>query len=101
MALLGDDGVRAALTELPAWSGDAATIECSVEAPDFLTGIRIVEDVAQLAESMNHHPDIDIRWRTVKFMLSTHSEGGVTTKDIELAHSIDEVAERHSATPAS
>ncbi|HEX6233611.1 MAG TPA: 4a-hydroxytetrahydrobiopterin dehydratase [Jiangellaceae bacterium] len=97
MALLGDDGVRAALSELRGWSGDANHIERSVEAADFLTGTRIVEDVAQLAESMNHHPDIDIRWRTVTFRLSTHSEGGVTDKDIELARSIDDVADRHAA----
>jgi 4a-hydroxytetrahydrobiopterin dehydratase len=97
MALLGDDGVRATLSELRGWSGDANHIERSVEAADFLTGIRIVEDVAQLAESMNHHPDIDIRWRTVTFRLSTHSEGGVTDKDIELARSIDDVADRHAA----
>jgi 4a-hydroxytetrahydrobiopterin dehydratase len=97
MALLGDDGVRAALTELSAWSGDANRIERSVKAADFLTGIRIVEDVAQVAETMNHHPDIDIRWRTVTFRLSTHSEGGVTDKDVELARSIDDVAERHAA----
>jgi 4a-hydroxytetrahydrobiopterin dehydratase len=96
MALLGDDGVRAALTELPAWRGDANRLERSVEAPDFLTGIRVVDDVAQVAESMDHHPDIDIRWRTVTFALSTHSEGGVTAKDIELAHSIDDIAERHA-----
>jgi 4a-hydroxytetrahydrobiopterin dehydratase len=98
MALLGEDGVRAALTELPAWHGDANQIERAVEAPDFLTGIRIVGDVAQLAESMDHHPDIDIRWRTVTFRLSTHSEGGVTAKDIELAHSIDDAADRHAGT---
>ena len=97
MALLGDDGVRAALIEMPAWSGDAVRISRTVEAADFLTGVRIVEDVAQVAESMNHHPDIDIRWRTVTFTLSTHSEGGVTAKDVELARSIDDVAERHAA----
>jgi 4a-hydroxytetrahydrobiopterin dehydratase len=97
MALLGDDGVRAALIEMPAWSGDASRISRTVEAADFLTGVRIVEDVAQVAESMNHHPDIDIRWRTVTFTLSTHSEGGVTAKDVELARSIDDVAERHAA----
>ncbi|HEX6338983.1 MAG TPA: 4a-hydroxytetrahydrobiopterin dehydratase [Jiangellaceae bacterium] len=96
MALLGDDGVRAALTELPAWRGDADQLERSIEAPDFLTGIRIVDDVAQVAESMDHHPDIDIRWRTVKFTLSTHSEGGVTAKDVELARSIDDIADRRA-----
>ena len=55
MALLGDDGVRAALTELPAWSGDATKVECSVEAPDFLTGIRIVED-AERADLVGSQP---------------------------------------------
>ncbi len=98
MSLLGDDGVRAALKELPAWRGDGSRLQRSVEAPDFLTGIRIVGDVAQVAESMDHHPDIDIRWRTVTFTLSTHSVGGVTAKDIELAHSIDEIADRHAPT---
>ena len=41
------------------------------------------------AEAMDHHPDIDIRWRTVTFTLVTHSEGGLTTKDLELASAID------------
>ena len=46
------------------------------------------------AEAMDHHPDIDIRWRTVTFTLSTHSEGGLTQLDIELAHQIDTAAAR-------
>lgn len=96
--LLGDEGVRAALANLPRWSGDANQISRSVEAPDFLTGIRIVDDVAQVAETVDHHPDIDIRWRTVTFTLSTHSEGGVSERDIDLARSIDDVAERHAGT---
>jgi 4a-hydroxytetrahydrobiopterin dehydratase len=96
-SLLGDDGVRAALADLPGWSGDATQITRSVEAPDFLTGIRVVDDVAQVAETVDHHPDIDIRWRTVTFTLSTHSAGGVTELDIELARNIDQVAERHAA----
>lgn len=98
VSLLGDDGVRAALTDLPGWSGDASRITRSLEAPDFLTGIRVVDDVAQVAETVDHHPDIDIRWRTVTFTLSTHSAGGVTERDIDLARSIDEVAERHAGT---
>ena len=93
---LGDDGVRAALTELPQWRGDATRIARTIEFPDFLTGIRVVGDVAQVAETVDHHPDIDIRWRTVTFTLSTHSAGGVTELDIDLARSIDEVAERHA-----
>ena len=97
MTLLGDDRVRAALAALPGWSGDAAWISRRVTAPDFLTGIRVVDDVALVAETIDHHPDIDIRWRTLTFTLSTHSEGGVTAADIELARGIDEIAERHGA----
>ena len=46
---------------------------------------------------MDHHPDIDIRWRTVSFFLVTHSEGGVTQLDIELAHRIAALAAAHGA----
>ena len=92
MALLDDDGVRAALAGLSGWSGDTNAITRTVQAPDFPTGIRIVDDVAQAAEAADHHPDIDIRWRNVTFALSTHSEGGVTQKDIDLARTIDDLA---------
>ena len=49
MTLLGDEGVRAALADLPGWSGDARAISRTVTAPDFLTGIRVVDDVALVA----------------------------------------------------
>ncbi|MGH8824088.1 MAG: 4a-hydroxytetrahydrobiopterin dehydratase [Jiangellaceae bacterium] len=98
MALLGDDGVRTALANLPGWDGDAASITRTVTAPDFLSAIRTVDDVALVAETMDHHPDIDIRWRTLTFILSTHSAGGVTEADIELARGIDDAAERHAAS---
>jgi len=61
---------------------------------DFPTGIRLVDDAALEAEEMNHHPDIDIRWRTTRWTLSTHSEGGLTQLDIELAHRISAAAAR-------
>ncbi|NKU06642.1 4a-hydroxytetrahydrobiopterin dehydratase, partial [Rhodococcus hoagii] len=48
--------------------------------------------VAETAESMKHHPDIDIRWRTVTYSLSTHSAGGITGSDLELARQIDDLA---------
>ncbi|MBB5785950.1 4a-hydroxytetrahydrobiopterin dehydratase [Jiangella mangrovi] len=97
MTLLDDDGVRAALEGLPGWSGDTSAIARSVEAPDFSTGIRIVDDVAAAAEAADHHPDIDIRWTKVTFTLVTHSEGGVTGKDVDLAGTISEIAARHGA----
>lgn len=85
------------LSSLPGWSGSREAIRCSYEFPDFPTAIRGVERVAVEAEEMNHHPDIDIRWRTVTFTLSTHSAGGVTQLDIELAHRIRLIAEELSA----
>jgi 4a-hydroxytetrahydrobiopterin dehydratase len=63
-----------------------------------MTGIRIVDDVAVVAEELDHHPDVDIRWRKVTFSLSTHSQGGVTGRDVELASRIDEIAGRHGAS---
>ena len=53
------------------------------------TAIRLVQHVAQVAEESDHHPDIDIRYTTLTFTLSTHSAGGVTAKDLELAGRID------------
>jgi 4a-hydroxytetrahydrobiopterin dehydratase len=95
--LLDPADIEAALAGMRGWHGDTAGIRRSVKAPDFLTGIRLVDDVAAAAEAMDHHPDIDVRWRTVTFALSTHSAGGVTTLDLELARRIDELAEGHGA----
>nr|BFE63320.1 4a-hydroxytetrahydrobiopterin dehydratase [Dactylosporangium thailandense] len=89
--VLGNDDVSAALGELAGWSGDAEGIERSVTAPSFLDGIRLVAEVAHVAEAADHHPDIDIRWRTLTFRLSTHSAGGVTEKDLALARQINEL----------
>lgn len=92
--LLTDDEIDAALRQLHAdWSRAGDTITRSVEAPSFMDGISLVHAVALAAEERNHHPDIDIRWTTVTFALSTHSEGGLTSKDVDLANAIDLLAE--------
>jgi 4a-hydroxytetrahydrobiopterin dehydratase len=90
--LLDPDRVTEELQGLDGWSGDTEQIERLVEAPSFPLAIRLVQQVADVAEEMNHHPNIDIRWRKVTFALSTHSEGGVTDLDVELAHRIDGLA---------
>jgi 4a-hydroxytetrahydrobiopterin dehydratase len=90
--LLSTENLAQALTELPGWSGDTAGIQRAVTAPSFLAGIRLVDAVAEVAEASDHHPDIDIRWRTVTFRLATHSAGGVTELDLALARRIDELA---------
>ena len=93
--LLTDDQINAAVKDdLTRWEVQEKTLVRSVENPTFLDGIRLVATVAQLAESMNHHPDIDIRWTTVTFRLSTHSAGGLTAYDLELARAIDAAAGR-------
>ncbi len=86
--LLGTAELTRRLADLPGWTGDQTALEYTVEAPDFPTAIRIVDAVALIAEEMDHHPDIDIRWRRLRFRLSTHTAGGVTPLDIELAHHI-------------
>ncbi len=82
--------VRAELDGLDGWSGDPAGISRTVELPGFREAIEVVDRVAVIAEELDHHPDIDIRWRTVTFRCATHSVGGVTRRDIELARRIDE-----------
>ena len=93
MATLPQDEIDQALAgDLSAWSQDGDALTREVQASDFLAGIRLVEHVAEAAEEMTHHPDIDIRYTTLSFTLSTHSEGGITAKDLELAGRIDRLA---------
>ncbi|MGP4058920.1 4a-hydroxytetrahydrobiopterin dehydratase [Mycobacterium sp. 4D054] len=89
MAVLTDEQVDAALPELNGWERAQGTVRRSVKFPTFLDGIDAVRRVAEHAEAKDHHPDIDIRWRTVTFALVTHSEGGITDKDLQMARDID------------
>lgn len=77
------------LADLPGWSSDGTSLHRSIDFPSFPEAIAAVATLAIDAEEMNHHPDIDIRWRTVILTLSTHSAGGITQLDIELAHRIE------------
>jgi 4a-hydroxytetrahydrobiopterin dehydratase len=92
--LLSSESLAAALTTLEGWDGGNGGIHRSITAASFPAAIQLVNEVAKVAEEMNHHPDIDIRWRTVHFRLSTHSLGGVTDLDIELARRIDALVNR-------
>lgn len=92
MATLLDDGrVAAALDRLTGWQRDGDAIVRTEKLPSFPAAIEAVREVAEIAEARDHHPDIDIRWRTVTFRCSTHSKGGITDLDIELAEQIDRV----------
>ncbi|MGI5329674.1 4a-hydroxytetrahydrobiopterin dehydratase [Actinomadura nitritigenes] len=94
---LDDAAVADRLRDLPAWSRHGDEIRREVRAPSFPEGIAVVDEVARAAEDADHHPDIDIRWRTLVFALSTHSAGGLTGKDFDLAAVIDRIAARHGA----
>jgi 4a-hydroxytetrahydrobiopterin dehydratase len=89
MAVLTDEQVDAALPDLDGWERAGGALRRSIKFPSFLAGIEVVRRVAEHAESKDHHPDIDIRWRTVTFALVTHSEGGITKNDIAMARDID------------
>lgn len=94
MAVLTDDQVDAALPELNGWERADGMLRRSVKFPAFLDGIEAVRRVAERAEAADHHPDIDIRWRTVTFALVTHSAGGITEKDLGMAREIDAIVDR-------
>jgi 4a-hydroxytetrahydrobiopterin dehydratase len=93
--LLTDSEVSQQLAGLPNWrrtDGDEPAIVATYELTDFVAALDFVNQVGHEAELMNHHPDIDIRWNKVTLVLSTHSEGGLTSNDFELAHRINDVA---------
>ncbi len=75
--------------KLEGWVYEGGCLVRSVECPAFADGIRLVDSVAVVADRLDHHPDIDIRWTTATFRLSTHFLGGVTSRDFRLAHEID------------
>ena len=91
MAVLTDDQVDAALPDLPGWERADGALRRSIKFPTFLDGIDAVRRVGERAEEKDHHPDIDIRWRTVTFVLVTHSAGGITGNDLGMAREINEI----------
>jgi 4a-hydroxytetrahydrobiopterin dehydratase len=73
------------------WIDSGGALERSVELPSFRQAMVLVNQVAELAEAANHHPDIAISYRTVTFRWTTHSAGGITERDRELAAKTDEL----------
>ncbi len=90
---LTDDQVRRRLDELDGWTYDGKDLVRLYVWRSFLEAIDFVNRVAQLAESANHHPNIDVRYDSVRLTLHTHSENGVTDKDFALAKEIDRAAQ--------
>jgi 4a-hydroxytetrahydrobiopterin dehydratase len=91
VAKLTDDEIRGGLSSLPQWTREGDAIRRSYTLPSFPDAIAFVVRVGFLAEAADHHPDFDVRWRTVHVSLSTHDAGGITTKDLDLARQIDDL----------
>lgn len=91
--LLSEHDITTRLGALHAdWSGGTVQLSRSIEFADFLTAVAFVNELAPRCEELDHHPDLALRWRWVDIVLSTHSAGGVTQKDLDLAGIVDEVA---------
>ena len=88
--LLEEEEIEQRLDELGDWERDGDEIVKVFEFDDFTMSIKFVNDVAGLAERYDHHPDIDIRWNRVRLALSTHSEGGLTARDFDIAGEIEQ-----------
>jgi 4a-hydroxytetrahydrobiopterin dehydratase len=89
MPPLADAEIAAALAALPDWSRDGDEIVKTFECASFPAAIAFVVQIGFLAEKADHHPDLDVRWRKVKVALSTHSAGGLTNRDFDLAAEIE------------
>ncbi|MEO8323007.1 MAG: 4a-hydroxytetrahydrobiopterin dehydratase [Actinomycetota bacterium] len=90
---LDDEEIQQRLDELGDWEREGEEIHKVFEFDDFKGAIDFVNAVARLAERYDHHPDIDIRWNKVRLALSTHSEGGLTPWDFDLANDIEQTIE--------
>ena len=91
---LSDIEIQRALGARPGWTRRNNSLTRTFEFPTFAAGIACVNRVAKVADKMDHHPDIDIRYTKISFSLSTHSAGGITSKDFALAEAIDDSVTR-------
>jgi 4a-hydroxytetrahydrobiopterin dehydratase len=91
MAALSDGEIEERLSDLSGWGRDGSAIKKSFKFEDFQGSVDFVNRITPVAEDMNHHPDLAISWNTVECTLSTHSEGGLTENDFELARQIDDL----------
>jgi 4a-hydroxytetrahydrobiopterin dehydratase len=89
VTVLSDNDVDTRLADSD-WQRESNAITREWKLADFAAAIVFVNRVAELAEQANHHPDIDLHgWNKVSLRLSTHSEGGITQADLDMAGRID------------
>jgi 4a-hydroxytetrahydrobiopterin dehydratase len=89
MALLEDPEIERRLGDLSGWEREGDAITKTFERGDFVGSVRFVDSLVEPAESMNHHPDLEISWNEVKVSITNHAEGGLTEADFALAGEIE------------
>jgi 4a-hydroxytetrahydrobiopterin dehydratase len=90
--LLRDEEIEARLEAVEGWTRDGDAIAREFDRGDFVGSVRFVDAIVEPAEELGHHPDLEVSWATVTVRISTHSEGGLTAADFELAARIDALA---------
>ena len=89
MPLLSDDEIQARVGELAGWDWAGGALHKDYKLDDFKGSVDFVNTLTPVAEELNHHPDLAISWNTVTVTITSHSEGGLTENDFELARRID------------
>jgi 4a-hydroxytetrahydrobiopterin dehydratase len=84
----------------PSWTAGPQALTRSVLFPSFLAAVAFIDELAPIAERLDHHPDLRLSWRTIELSLSTHSAGGVTAYDLALALELDPIID-HLTAPAT
>lgn len=90
--LLPEDEIRMRLKDVPEWTRKGAAIERTWRFEDFRAALAFINRVGEIAESMDHHPDIENSYNRVTLRLTTHDRGGLTALDFDLARKIDALA---------
>ena len=92
MQRLEEAEIQKALADLPGWTLEGRAITKTFDRGSFNGAITFVNTLSELAERADHHPDLDIRYRQVKVLLTTHDAGGLTDKDVALARQVEAVS---------
>ena len=90
---LRKEEVELEMKELPLWRMEGGSIMRVFDFPDFKNALNFVNKIGDLAEKSNHHPDIKLSWGRAEVRISTHSAGGITSKDFKLAEEVDALPE--------
>jgi 4a-hydroxytetrahydrobiopterin dehydratase len=89
MARLSDTEIDERLSGMNGWERSGEAIVKQFDNGDFKGSVEFVNRLTPEAEELNHHPDLEISWKDVTVTVTTHSEGGLTEGDFELARRID------------